>query len=100
MKKLLATSALVAVMATGAFAQSAKDKVQEVAEEAGYELVIENKGMKKIAQNLIDMVWEKGHNLGIDAMIATVNDIAGLNEDNLGDLKVALQAVIDQKAQQ
>ena len=100
MKKLLVTTALVATMATSAFAQTAKEKVQEVAEEAGYELVIDNKGMKKIAANLIDMVWEKGHFLGISAMIATVNDIAGLDADNLGDLKADLQAVIDQKTLQ
>ena len=100
MKKLLVTTALVATMATSAFAQTAKEKVQEVAEEAGYELVIDNTKMKKIIANLIDMVWEKGHVLGIDAMIATVNDIAGLDADNLGDLKADLQALIDQKTLQ
>ena len=100
MKKLLVTTALVATMATSAFAQTEKQKVQEVAESYGYELNIDNKGMKKIIKNLIEQVWEKGHFLGIDAMIATVNDIIGSDEDNLGDLKVALQAVIDQKAEQ
>ena len=83
MKKLLVTTAVVAMMATGAIAkQTAKEKVQEVAEGHGYTVVIEDK-MKTIIADLISDAELRGASLAFEISVLKIVELAAENGFNL-----------------